>query len=170
MGIFNGTYKNYGLPKEDVLKWQKLVTQTDLKNVKLTKQQLINGTNMIVEGHRRIIQDCVRLTNTTLTPSVFFDRYDLLIQEMTELIPFEPFHNFKKSISMQVSTLIENRIENEKAFINKYFNSVIDSTETLKTQKAKDNRIQKFFEIMESYKNRMSDDAWNHLIELKKKI
>lgn len=105
MTLFDGTYKNYGMIKEEVLKWQNLITNTNSKTVKLTKQQLINGTQMIVDDHNRIIQDCVRLVNETLTPGVFFDRYDMLIKHMAYLSKFEPFYNFNKSISQQVITL-----------------------------------------------------------------
>lgn len=170
MGLFNGLYKNYGMSKEKVLEWQKLVTGSDIDKVKLSKEQLKNGTEMIIDSHRKIINDCIRLINSTITPGVFFDRYDMLIKEMTELIPFEPFYSFKQSISGQVEELKQKRSLNEKAFINKYFKSVIESTENLKTKKGKENRINKYFEIMETYKPRMTQDAIEHLDSLHKNV
>lgn len=167
MGLFNGLYKNYGMSKDKVLEWQSIVTGANINTVKLTKQQLLDSTQLIVDNHSRIIQDCVRLVNNTLTPGVFFDRYDMLISEMSALIKFETFYAFNKSITEQVKTLKENRVKNEIAFINKYFSSVLEAAKSLKTQKARDNRIQKFFSTMENYENRMSQEAWEQLLDLK---
>lgn len=167
MGLFNGMYKNYGFPKDKVLEWQSLVTGTRINNVRMTKQQLVSATEMIVDSHRKIIADCVRLVNETLTPSVFFDRYDLLIEEMYVLIPFEPFYNFSQSIKEQAIDLQEKREQNEKAFINKIYLSTVEAAKSLKTEKGRQARIDKFFDIMLAYKNRMHINNWEYLCTLK---
>lgn len=167
MGLFNGLYKNYGLPKDKVLEWQFLVTGSDINTVKLSKKQLVDGTEMIVSNHRKIINDCVRLVNETLSPSVFFERYDLLISEMAQLVPFEPFYNFNKSINAQLVQLKTNRAKNEKAFINKYYLSVVEAANSLKTETGRVNRINKFFEIMNQYKDCMQAESWEYLNDLR---
>jgi len=168
MGLFDGKYKNYGRSKDEVLAIQELVTGQKLNTIKLTKQQLDAGIEMSVSSHRKIIDDCIRLVNDTLTPEVFFDRYDLLIEEMTKLSTFEPYYNFNKSISEQVAVLRQKRPQNEIAFINKYYQSVRNASKSLKTEKAKIKRIQKFFAIMENYTPQMSSEALEFLHELSK--
>lgn len=47
MGLFDGKYKNYGRSKNEVLAIQELVTGQKLNTIKLTKQQLDAGIEML---------------------------------------------------------------------------------------------------------------------------
>lgn len=122
-----------------------------------------------------ILKDSSTLINTTKNPKVFFERYLLCISILNELIPIE--HKIKfigdtpSKIKKQLQ-LKENYTVND--FIDRYYQDFLEKISSLKTRKAKINKINKFKEDIEYYELYIQDEnikKYNNLYtELLKQI
>ena len=154
--------------KDYLLKWQQVITDNKSDKLVMSERELLQHTQLAVQSSLKIIQDCVRLVNETLTPNVFFDRYDLLLEHATKIAEYEPFYSFVAPLpSEQLEVLIEKRPLATHDFIERYWNSVQLAISKLKTDKAKKNRLEKFFQTMDEYTNRMDDSNLEYLEQLR---
>ena len=151
MGLFTS--------KSDLFKWQQLVAPNAPKLV-MNKQQLHAETKRQAAGKIKIIQDCVRLVNTTIKPDVFFKRHDMLKEKAYELTLLEPYLNFSgKSPSESYREILEKEQDTIFDFVNRYFMAEEDKVATLKTNKAKQNHYLAFYASLQPYFIEMDEDT-----------
>lgn len=104
----------------------------------------------------RILNDCANLVNTTKNPKVFFERYDLLIKSLENLSRLERFNCFSgplPSHDLQETLSKKNFTIND--FIDRYYQDTINKIQNLKTQKAKDKKIEDFYQELVNYNSCM---------------
>lgn len=112
-----------------------------------------------IENCLRICRDCAEIINTTKNPKVFFERYNLLISITNELITVEKKYKFNSEKPSQFKyKLKEKEIYTINDFINRYYNSIINKINTLKTEKGKNNTVKKFIDDIEIYYNYLNNE------------
>ena len=114
---------------------------------------------MYAPGWLKIVKDCIRLVNSTKNPKVFFERYNLLIDNMKKLAQCERYVHFsgdKPSISLVEFRNKKNLTIND--FIDRYFDDTKNKIQKLTTNKAKLNNANKFYNSLQAYYPEMSAD------------
>ena len=107
-------------------------------------------------GMLKILHDCANLVNTTKNPRVFFERYALLVEKLENLAKLEIFGCFKNGLpSKDLQRTLEKKEFTINDFIDRFYNETINKINTLKTDKAKDKRIENFYEELSKYNDRM---------------
>lgn len=122
----------------------------------------------------KIAQDCARIINTTKNPKVFFDRYHLLISTLQTLSGLQ--HTVKFSGTKPSTMLLQIQAKKSATitdFINRYYADVLDKITTLKTDKAKQNKVENFLHSLEEYSGEIPNecvklytDIYAHLLTL----
>lgn len=114
---------------------------------------------MSIDGKIKIVADCERLIATTKTPSVFFERYDLLLEYLFYLVNDESAGvvDFKKPTPSERHHDAEaRREERTNDFIQRYGDDVLRSTSNLKTADAKLKRAGAFRDIFKKQSGKMT--------------
>ena len=100
----------------------------------------------------KIANDCKNLVNTTKTPRVFFERYDLLIDEFEKLSRIEHWVKFTgQKPSAALSQIYKQRTAATNDLIDRYAEDIRIQIKALSTEKAKTNRVKKFMDEMGKY-------------------
>lgn len=131
-------------------KYDKLIT---------TEKNLMQFANDKIANNNRISAESSKLLQTTTKPDVFFGRLELLEEKTTELVALENYIAFsdpKPSYVLEVFRKEKNQITDQ--FLTRYFNSVLDKVETLKTDSAKNKNIQKCYDTLKPYFDCMSEN------------
>lgn len=138
--------------KKMLLDWQNTLLAEPVPKLIMTEQQLKAQTQIRVENDLRIIADCNALIEKTVKPDVFFSRLQLLEEKAVDLTRFEkyiPFTGAKPSDAL--GELRSNKQEAIGQFLIRYFGTVFDKAESLKTDKAKMNQYQKFYDSVQPF-------------------
>lgn len=107
-------------------------------------------------GMLKIVHDCANIINTTKNPSVFFERYNLLILKLENLAKLECFNLFNGTLPSQNLEDILNKKENTiNDFIDRYYQHTLDKINSLKTTKAKDKKVEDFYKELSKYNDNM---------------
>ena len=124
----------------------------------------INAENKI-----RQLSDCMRLLMTTADPDVFFNRYAFAFKIMTELSEAHKAGKITliEDISGELEKAYSRRHEDVNAFINRAYQKMLENREFLKTESGKHNRAVKFFETMDSHRDKMVSQNLSLLESLK---
>lgn len=126
------------------------------------------GDNTIVTVHNRkeaefyasgmlkIANDCANLVNTTKKADVFFPRYYLLLEKLENLAKLEKFNCFRgTSPSVNLSNTLDRKNLTINDFIDRFYNDTLYQINKLKTEKAKEKRIEKFYDELSKYNDYM---------------
>lgn len=132
------------------------------------------GKNSLAAQQLKIAQDCARIVNTTKNPKVFFERYELLVKTLQKLSGMQHSVSFSGTKpSAMLSQIQSKRVATITDFINRYYADVLDKITTLKTAKAKQNKVETFFHSLEEYSGEMPNecvklytDIYAHLLTL----
>ena len=123
------------------------------------------------EGFFKIAHDCAHLVNTTKNPEVFFFRYDLLIKKMTHLSQLEKFNIFSNPLpSQELNEILGKKELTINDFIDRYYDSICDKLISYKTEKAKEKKINEFYNTLIKYGNKMNDNNIKKFTELYYKL
>ena len=107
-------------------------------------------------GMLKIANDCANLVNTTKKPDVFFMRYNLLINKLENMAKLEPFKCFNGAQPSQNLANILNKKElTINDFIDRFYNDTLEQINKLKTEKAKEKRIENFYNELSKYNDYM---------------
>ena len=149
----------FGKSKRELLEWQQLLIPNSSKLV-LSEQQLRTQTLSIVNRHIEISQDCVKLINTTNNPDTYFERFELLIEELQLLSRIEKYIKFStKSPKNNLKNILNNKTNSTNAFIDRYWTFINAKADTLKTERGKNNQYNKFFSSLSKYENMMTTES-----------
>lgn len=159
--------KFFSKRKEDqqhLLQWQNTIFPDKSDKLLLKKSQLQQYSNQQASDDLRIIQDCIKIINTTTNPSVFFDRLDLLKEKGEHLKLLEPYVKFANTSPSEAYTEVLNQ-EQESIYnlIGRCYCVAFDKAEKLKTEKGKKNQFQKFYDSLLPYTDKMNDHNINYL-------
>ena len=115
------------------------------------------------------IQDCAKILKSTTDPSLFFGRYDELIEPATKLAEAE--RNGYINTTLDASALLNEAVNNKSVqiseFINRSYRKMIKSMESLKTTNGKTKKIEGFFSKMEAHVGVMFSENLELLSNLK---
>lgn len=126
---------------------------------------------LTIERHIQILKDCGNLINTTKKPDVFFNRYLIALALLNDLILIKNKKIFKGDKPSEIKRqFYEKEIYTVNDFIDRYYEDTISQISSLKTQKAKQSRIDKFCNALNNYKQYLSVDSLNKYNELCLKI
>ena len=149
--------------KSVLLEWQNVILEDESSKLHMSRDQLEDCTIEQAQNDMRIFDDCATLINSTVKPDVFFSRLDLAESTLDHLVTLEPYMNQIKCIQLDASMSdLMNKFQEEKDsyttdFLYRYYASVKEKADGLKTEKGKQNQFQKFYESLEPYFESISD-------------
>ena len=166
MGFFDFLKRSYNefllekqQRKEKMLQWQNLILQENRDELILSEQQLKSCTAQQAEDDLRIINDCVKLIESTLKPDVFFMRLKLLFEKTEHLCMLEPYMSFAgakpSDAYIEVS---QNHQEAVRLFLIRYFSDTFDKAEAMKTEKGRIGKYQRFYDSLQEYYFYMNEE------------
>lgn len=145
---------------EDLLKLQKIVLEDSPDELIYSETQLNAMANEKARNSYRIMNDCSKLLQTTTNPDTFFERLQLFVMHCDTLAALEKYVSFSGASPTDLqNTLIREKQDVIKGFLDRYSNKVFDKTDSLKTVKGKLNQYQKFYDSLKPYFSEM--DASN---------
>lgn len=160
--------------KEDdtkLIELQNILFKMNSNKLQVSKKQLNDTLNRYVSTHSKVVNECVILLGDTNNPDTFFTRFNLLIDHLKALSKVERHYSFSRMLpSAQLKKLSADKEMMANAFIDKSWEKLLSKISSLKTEKTKQNNINKFFENMNLYKNNMSGSSIEHLSKLKDSI
>lgn len=110
--------------------------------------------------YNQILKDCSELINTTKTPKVFFERYLIAIAILNDYILIERKLSFKGKKPSQIKKeLQEKEIFTVNDFLDRYYEDTLSKINNLKTSKAKQNRVYKFSNEIDTYSKYMTNES-----------
>lgn len=152
------------LSQEDLIKWQNLVMLTDHNKLMVSYQQLQTASQMYIENNVRILNDSLRLVEETLTPKVFFERLDKVVDCYNNLSDIEKFYPTGISPVTALQNLDEYSLTHD--FIQRYWHKTVSDAEKLKTEKAKENRLEKAKSELLRFSDKMNELNIQYINEL----
>lgn len=159
----NSNLRLYENSTQDLLAWQN-VLYPGTPQLRFDAYQLRKISAQMIPQHARIAHDCMELVNTTAVPETFFSRYDLLLEKLTLLSNLEKYVRFNTySPTQQLNSAVRKKTLATKAFIDRYWDATINKASSLKTEKGKRNRYQKFYDTLLSYSDKMTEDNILHI-------
>ena len=105
----------------------------------------------------KISNDCAYLVNNTKNPKVFFERYQLLLEQLELLSKLEKFKCFSgKKPSKNLKEILDNKEATFNDFIERYYTDILNKIDKLKTQNAKNKKLDSFFNELSKYNDLMT--------------
>lgn len=149
----------FGRTKKELLEWQNIIAPYTPK-LMWNEQQLKTFTQRSVEESTKMIQESMKLCNTTKKPEVFFKRYDIVQEQLEILTRLEKFVRFSgdkpsKKLS-EIKRVKNSEIDN---MIDRAWNDTLEKISKLKTDSAKTKKIIAFRDDMDKYSGFMNDDS-----------
>ncbi len=149
--------KNYN--QTNMYALQQLVLPGSKKGT-VTNEQIIRLCDTTINRAEDIIDDCKKLISSTENPSVFYERYNLLIEQYTELTQFEPFIVlFGYQPIESLAYYRESKSSFEKKLIDRCYNKSLIKADSLKTEKARKNQFIKMHESLQQYEYMMNAET-----------
>lgn len=106
----------------------------------------------------KIISDSAELCTTTVSPRVYFMRYELIVKTLDKLdllvMPFK----YQLSVGYAKTEIIKYKDDLDKKFILRYWRSVINKAENMKTERGRLNQYIGFKEAIEEYSEHLSEE------------
>lgn len=114
-----------------------------------------------------IVNDCAQLIENTVNPETFFSRYDLYLEKLAALAEAQASHRVKVKGDNLIQkyermNTDEQKVETINAFIDRMWADTCQKAEKLKTEKGKENRFNKFVEVLSSYDEYMPTPCVEH--------
>ena len=149
--------------------WRKIYNNYDafLQKSQTDLPSAINeGMVIYPEQNLRIIKDCTNIINSTANPDTFFERYDLMVTKIDELIAIQgPKYTGQSPLELKEQVISKKQAAIHD-MIGRYFNDVSAKASTLKTDKGKSNRFQAFISSLEDYYDQMEESTIKYAKDL----
>lgn len=154
--------------KEDnqyLLEWQNAILKDKSDKLVMNKKQLIQATSQQAQRYIEISNDCVKIVNDTVNPNTFFDKLELLEDTSKKLVSLEKYLDFKGAKPSQALQEFNSQKQTAiKEFLIRYFTSILDKVDKLKTERGKMNQFQKFYDSLIPYFDLMNDENKDYII------
>jgi hypothetical protein len=161
MGLF-GLFRR-DKKKEGLLELQGIVSGKQYNKLVMTEKQLIDAATRAAQRDIEIIQDCMRIIKETKKPDTFFSRLDLFVVTAERLRIYEKHLRFSVSPSAAYGQLWDDYQECIGQFLVRYFMDVFDQAAKLKTDRAKLNKYQKFYDSLQPYYEQMNAENIDYI-------
>ncbi len=139
----------------------------------ICKPQQIEYAVSVYETQRmKIIYETVDIVNTTLKADTFFSRYALLLEVLGECVKLERLGvKFKKfSATRNYNDITAQKQLTIKFFIDRSYADMMERASALKSEQARENRRQKYFDTLRKYECSMTEENIEYLYRLKDQI
>lgn len=122
---------------------------------------------IVLQRDLEIVNDCTQLIENTVNPDTFFNRYDLYMEKLAVLAEAQASQRVKVKGDNLVQkyermNTNEQKVETINAFIDRMWADTYQKVKKLKTEKGKENKFNKFVEVLSSYDNRMPAQCIEH--------
>jgi hypothetical protein len=115
----------------------------------LFKPKITEAQKTQIALYLKQVRESAHLVNTTIKPDVFFGRLKFLLETLNILKTFEKYRVFKGATpTAEYNEIISNLGLTVHEFIDRSLKRTLDDVEKLKTDKARQNRLEKYFETM----------------------
>lgn len=161
MGFFDKLKQN----NAEMIEWQNIVMHDNSTKLYANRKQLEAATIQMVKDNMRIFDDSAHIINSTTKPDVFFSRLQLAEEKLANLVSVEPFFKYVNAIELtdSLSGFMEEMQTNKDKYITdflyRYYWSVKEKAEGMKTEKGKQNQFQKFRESIEPFADQFSEST-----------
>ena len=150
----------FGKSKRELLEWQNLIAANPTNRLIMTENQLRAATERIAENDLRIINESLKICNTTKKPDVFFSRYDLIVTKGRKLISLGKYVKFAgASPSAALNQVLEEKSEAVRRLIDR----CLEDASGLKTASSKGKRYRKMLQDFLPYKDQIEGNNWVYL-------
>lgn len=161
--VYNKVYNKTSFGIRDIFNFIKPKDKKTHSKSNYSRKELL----IIADGSLKIARESANLVNTTKTPSVFFERFDLLVEKLELLSEFENKIKLKGKLpSENLKEILENKELTINEFIDRYYNELIIKLNSLKTEKSKLNNIENFKKNLEIYNDKMSEKNIKYYMNL----
>ncbi|WP_132995782.1 hypothetical protein [Sporanaerobacter acetigenes] len=132
---------------------------TEKIDEKSSKDVVIDEYNFNASLYIKHIDDSVKIINSTKNPDTFFSRYDFLIERLNQLIDISGNVLYTgENPKDYLAELQNNKVDLFNSFINRYYEDVLSKINSLKTEKAKVNNANKFYDTLMKYEDYLEDN------------
>lgn len=114
----------------------------------------------------KIVQDCVRIINTTKKPNIFFERYKLMEEKLQNLVRLHGVHYSGTSPKKMLSQVKHKKQAAIHDMIERYFSDISVKIAEKQTEKAKQHQRRVFKSVLELYYSEMDDENINYIHKL----
>lgn len=159
-----GLFRRHNGKQQRLLDCQKIIMPNSPNKLVMTEKQILHAAEQQAINDLRIIQDSNKIISNTLKPDTFFSRLDLLKEKSEHLKKLEPYVNFSgASPTDALQEIMDKEQDAIYNFIIRYYNSIWEKAESLKTPKGKQNQFQKFYTALQPYYNKMNKRNINYI-------
>lgn len=117
------------------------------------------------------VYESTDLINSTKKPDVFFFRYEFLIETVNKLVGMEKYLKFNRDKPSDLLNQInEKRIYTINDFIDRFYEDILNQINKLKTDKAKQKRINGFYTSLYPFFSQMEKENIDKIEELDKNL
>lgn len=164
MGFLDYLIKKINTKGEHLLQWQNTIMKDSPNRLIMTEQQLKTATIQQAENDLRIINDCHKLLQSTKNPDVFFMRLNLLVEKSKHLCTLEKYVPLSgASPTAAYNEVVTNYHAAIQQFLIQYLSDTFDKAESMKTEKARIGKYQKFYDSLQEYYCYMNDENKNYI-------
>ncbi len=125
-----------------------------------TEEQILHTADTILSNDIRITDDCAKIISSTDNPSVFFERYKLLLEKYSEMVQYESFLEiFGYQPSESLCYYRNDKAKFEKKLIDRCYNKALIKADSLKTEKAQRNQFIKAHDVLLPFQPNMEAES-----------
>lgn len=164
MGFLDFLTGKINTKTEQLLQWQNAIMKDSPNRLIMTEEQLKVATVQQAENDLHIINDSIKIIEKTTKPDVFFSRLNLLAEKSKHLVSLERYIAFSgASPTAAYNEVLQNYNESIRLFLIRYFSETFDKAESMKTEKARIGKYQKFYDSLQEYYCYMNDENKNYI-------
>ena len=151
--------KNAGL-----LELQKRLAPNSPNKLVFSEKQLRQMANQQAKNSLRIIKDSSAILQNTTNPDVFFSRLDLCVRHIENLNFLKPWIKLK-GVSPEILLRETNKQKYDITlnFLKRYYQTISEKAEGMKTPKGRDNQYKKFYETLKPYQSEMNQACLDYI-------
>ncbi len=117
------------------------------------------------------INESIRIINSTKNPETFFSRHDFILERLPQLIDILSKVSYSGDNPIEnLAEFEENKTSSFNEFIDRYYEEVLLKINNLKTEKAKINNANNFFENLMQYEGQLETENIDYINKLYVKL
>lgn len=158
--IFLSEFKNLkSIEDAEFLELQKILITNSGNKLIYSKKQLHNMAHDRIENDFRIIDESQKIIEETMNIDTFFMRSNLIVEKYKDVCLFEAYMPFGGGTPSEAyAEALSNREEDTKHFIYQYIAHMLESAESLKTERGKFSRYQKSYDAFRKHYDTISHE------------
>lgn len=138
-----------------LLQFQQILLDDSPSELIMSETEIQIVTRQQIENDSRIMEESYKIIDETKNPDTFFSRLDLFLERLQHIALFDPLldTNFSKTLKELEDDLQD--IIND--FLERYWIDIYDNAQKLKTDSGRKKRLQKYYDTLQPYFNRLNE-------------